>query len=203
MIILEFKWKGSERRRRRKRRRRRGGRREKNNKTNLKTVCNSFNFYLYFSLHINKKTYTPPNKTKRLNKHYHQHHLAAQFASQVNKSNQNKKQSPHLTIQIEIPLITNQTFINTLPPSLYLSGGVWGECAPGEFRCSSGQCIKGQHRCDASVGERDGCADTSHLLNCSKLIIFTTYWHALPCYYLPDYLSCYPAISYSLHPTWL
>ncbi|XP_045121352.1 LOW QUALITY PROTEIN: G-protein coupled receptor GRL101-like [Portunus trituberculatus] len=46
-------------------------------------------------------------------------------------------------------------------------GDARGECGPGEFRCSSGQCIERRYRCDASVGERQGCADSSHLLNCS------------------------------------
>lgn len=40
-------------------------------------------------------------------------------------------------------------------------------CSSGEFRCSSGQCIPAHLRCDAAVDKRNGCADLSHLLNCS------------------------------------
>ncbi|XP_068222848.1 G-protein coupled receptor GRL101-like [Palaemon carinicauda] len=44
----------------------------------------------------------------------------------------------------------------------------WTEkCSSKEFQCNSGQCIPYKYRCDAASGRRIGCADMSHLLNCS------------------------------------
>ncbi|XP_069948174.1 G-protein coupled receptor GRL101 isoform X2 [Cherax quadricarinatus] len=42
------------------------------------------------------------------------------------------------------------------------------ECRLDELRCASGQCVPLRYKCDASVGPRQACADSSHLLNCSK-----------------------------------
>ena len=43
-------------------------------------------------------------------------------------------------------------------------------CKPGEFMCSSGQCIPEADICKDGVrenGQNIGCGDNSHLLNCS------------------------------------
>lgn len=45
-------------------------------------------------------------------------------------------------------------------------------CGPNEFTCKNGQCIDMNHVCyyDPDNLTRKGCADKSHLLNCSKFI---------------------------------
>ncbi|XP_037781865.1 G-protein coupled receptor GRL101-like [Penaeus monodon] len=41
-------------------------------------------------------------------------------------------------------------------------------CIEDEFQCSNGQCVPLSSRCDAALSPREGCADRSHLLNCSQ-----------------------------------
>lgn len=41
-------------------------------------------------------------------------------------------------------------------------------CKADEFRCDSGECIPIEYKCLKSGDERMGCADKSHLRNCSK-----------------------------------
>lgn len=45
-------------------------------------------------------------------------------------------------------------------------------CENDEFQCDNGQCIPLKYKCVNFGNERLGCADKSHLTNCSKFIIY-------------------------------
>ena len=43
------------------------------------------------------------------------------------------------------------------------------KCHPDEYTCANGQCIERKYVCyNGKYAGRNGCADGSHLLNCSK-----------------------------------